>query len=132
MSKQTRRILVADDDKFIRNHEQSLFTSSASVVIPVKTAEEALETIKKGGADVMLVDVYMEGMTGPELIALLKQAESKIPVIVMTGDSSLELERHVRELGVFAYFVKPLETQLLVHTVKAAIESAVKHKGLIK
>lgn len=114
------RILIIDDDKFIRNQLASLFTTDNSAVLIFKTAEDALDTITNNGADFVLTDIYLDGMTGLELISLLKDKGNKTPVIAMTGDDSIELERQVRSLGVYAYFVKPLETHLLAKTVREA------------
>lgn len=115
------KVLIADDDKFIRDRLEMLFTREGWDVLAVKNGEMALSALKEGGIDIAVLDVYMEGITGSEVVNQARENNIKIPLIVITGDDSLDVERQVREKGVYAYFLKPLELEILVRTIQAAL-----------
>ncbi len=125
-AKQKPVILVADDDKFIRDRLSVLFQKEGYSVKTAKSGAEAMAAVEEGGIDIAIIDYHMEDRTGGEVAEDIKKKAPEVPVIMMTGDESIELERHVREKGVFAYFMKPLELEMLKKIVAAARKSVSK------
>ena len=70
--------------------------------------------------DLMVVDVDLLGMDGVESLAILKQVRPKVPIIMISSDTSDELSRRIAEAGVFYHFVKPVDAPDLIQVVKAA------------
>ena len=120
--KNKNTILVADDDKFIRERLDLIFSQAGYFVRKAKSGEEAMNIITQGGVELAILDFHLEDITGDELIDQIRDRDKSIPVIVITGDESIEPERKVREKGVFAFFMKPLELEIMKKTVAAALK----------
>lgn len=117
-------ILIADDDEFYRTQIGNFLRSAGYIVKIVKNGQEAIKELQRQNYDVFILDIDMEGLSGLGALPIVKSISSSLPIIVATGDDSLELERVIRSYGVFYYLVKPFE----MDEIKEVIESAV-NKG---
>jgi len=91
-------------------------------------AEQALAAISGETFDLLVVDVFMEGMDGVTLLSELtrsarRQAVGRMPVIIMTSDESLSTEQRAREAQASAFLLKPFTERVLGDAVKQALHS---------
>ena len=77
------------------------------------------------GIDVVIMDVELSGMKGYETVPIRKKIGSKLPIIMTSSDSSLELAKKVRETEAFFYAIKPLDFE----EIKLAAQDAFKKIG---
>jgi EAL domain-containing protein (putative c-di-GMP-specific phosphodiesterase class I) len=77
-----------------------------------------------------VTDLHMPGMHGVDFVRALRQLDLDVPVIVLTGNPSLESAISVIEYGAFRYLKKPIENTVLVKTVREA--SALHRLALLK
>ena len=119
----TNRLLVADDDRFIRELISRNLPAENLEIECVPSGEAALERIGQDHFDAVILDVHMEGMTGPETIDRIREVDSLVPIMIVTGDHSIETERKARHRDVFYYFVKPLDLAEIRDVVDSAIHS---------
>ncbi len=92
-------------------------------VIPKPDAESALSIIQEGiTVDLVVTDYRMPGMNGHEFLFALKKVLPSVPVIMLTGHSSVETYLKSLSLGVFEHLNKPVETKELGRIVEAALE----------
>lgn len=117
-------ILIADDDKFFREQLNKFLLMEKYNAKAVSNGKEAVKELVENEYDALILDMYMEEINGKQTISIIKNIKPKMPIIVITGDSSLELEREIRSCGVFYYLVKPFEMKEL----KEVIDSAIKKK----
>lgn len=117
-------ILIADDDKYMHELLKKEFDPETYEVTAVNSGSKLMRLLKTIKPGLIITDIYMDGKDGFEVIANVKKVNAKTPVIVITADNKIELERKARDKDVFAYFVKPLETDIFKDTVKAAMESS--------
>jgi len=116
------RVLVVDDEKeFLetivkRLKKRSLYVEGA------ENGEEAVERIKKGSFDVVLLDVKMPGMDGVETLAEIKKLKPLTEVVMLTGHASVESGIEGMKLGAFDYLMKPMELEQLFEKLKDAYE----------
>jgi DNA-binding NtrC family response regulator len=82
-----RILIVEDEDKLRRILELQLLDSGFDVV-KAATAEEALPFMDR--ADLILTDFKLPGMTGLEMLQLIRRQDSHVPVIVMTAFGTVE------------------------------------------
>ena len=70
-------------------------------------------------ADAILVDMNMPGMDGLRMISILRQEDDlqKVPVLIVTTESSAEQKSQAKELGVIAWIQKPISGRALVKTL---------------
>jgi CheY-like chemotaxis protein len=109
------RILVVDDEPSVLDLLRDLLTSNGYDVMAVSTGAAALAAVPKFLPHVLLVDVSMPGLSGPQVLEALRGSGSKIPVIAMSG-----LVRSPTE-GFFAFLGKPFDHPLLLRTLAAAL-----------
>jgi DNA-binding NtrC family response regulator len=116
-------ILIADDDKYIRDLLKKELNLPHYEVIVVNSGDELIRLLKSKKIDIIITDMYMDGKDGFEVIAAVKKINKEIPIIVITGDNEIAVERKARDKDIFAYFIKPIEIEIFKETVKAAIDS---------
>jgi DNA-binding NtrC family response regulator len=116
-------ILIVDDNRFISADLSKMFIRKGWVVYLAKNSEQAIEIMNNCHIDAVLMDAYTDRIDGLEAITSVRDTNSDTPIIIMTGDDNLELERTARSQGIFAYLAKPLENELVERTVIAAIYS---------
>ena len=118
------RILVVDDDKTTRHVLSSVLTSAGFTTEVAKDGVEALKALDGGGFDLLLLDVWMPRMNGLELLNTLCTAPSRPRVVVMTSDDAPETLLQAVRAQAFKYVHKPVESQLLLQTVRDALDAA--------
>ncbi|HVE79181.1 MAG TPA: sigma-54 dependent transcriptional regulator [Gemmatimonadaceae bacterium] len=107
------RVLVVDDDRTLREGCVSVLQLGGFNVTVAARGEEALALVQRRRFDIVLVDLYMSGAGGVEILKATLQHEPKTIVIVMTGNPSVESSIDVLRLGAWDYLVKPFSaTQL--------------------
>jgi len=119
-----RRVLLAEDDRFLRRAAEARLRQHGLEVLTAADGEEALRLARAEPLDLILLDVVMPKLEGFEVLRLLKEdaATARIPVIIL---SNLGQERDVAQaktLGAIAFLVKAhLSLQDLVDRVDAAL-----------
>jgi CheY-like chemotaxis protein len=114
MGEGKRRILLAEDDRFLRKAGETTLRRHGFTVVTAADGEEALRLAQAEAPDLILLDMIMPKLQGFEVLRRLKQdpATAPIPVIVL---SNLGQDRDVQqalEAGAVAYLIKanlPLE-----------------------
>jgi CheY-like chemotaxis protein/anti-sigma regulatory factor (Ser/Thr protein kinase) len=115
------KILVVDDDKTTRHLLGNVLTKAGFSTSAAKDGVEALEKLRKGEYDLLLLDVWMPRMNGLDLLATLRTLNAPPRVVVMTSDDAPEtLLKAVREQA-FRYVHKPVESRVLLQTVREAL-----------
>jgi putative two-component system response regulator len=119
-----RAVVVAvDDDPIILHSILSVLQSEYSVR-PFPSGESALKYLRGNPADLIVLDYYMPGMTGHELLLLL-QADpvlKEVPVIFLTGSTDGDGEAEALEMGASDYLLKPIRPKALLTRVRLQLE----------
>lgn len=120
-AEQVMEVLVVDDEEAVRTLAVRALTRNGCKVEAVPNAVEALALLKKGRTfDVIVTDLGMPGISGTEFLRLIRQIDLDVPVIVVTGNPSLESAVAIIEYGGFRYLQKPVDVELLRHAVLSA------------
>ena len=116
-------ILVADDNVFNRELLSDILISEGYKVVSADNGDEALEAIHKRTVDLALVDVVMPGKTGFEVCQAVKSdAETRlIPVVLVTGLSSVEERINGIRCGADDFLSKPINSQELLARTKSLL-----------
>ena len=113
---QVARILVADDCDLNRQVLKGNLEYMGMEVTFADSGLEALKRLRKDIFDLFIVDIQMPGMSGFEVISRYKQLcpeEARIPVVVITGDVTREVQDECTELGVDRFLSKPVDAEKL-------------------
>src|SRR5688572_27062515 len=114
-------VLVVDDDEGVRSTIVDILTLAGFTVTASGSAAEAEAAQLAGPARVAVVDYRLPDTTGLELATRLKQADPDLPIIVLTGNASLETA--VAAVGtVDEYLTKPVPPPHLLQAVRVGLE----------
>ncbi len=114
------RVLVVDDEEKLRRVVELQLKTAGFEVEQAGTAEEALKRVE--GADVILTDLRLPGLSGLELLADLRRQDSHTPVIVMTAFGSIETAVEAMKAGAVDFLPKPFSLDHLMAVVNKALE----------
>ncbi len=101
------KILLVDDSKFLRLATERALTRAGYEVSAAKDGEHALELAREQGPDLILLDMLLPKMTGPDVLRALKRdpATARIAVVVFTGLSKKNAA-HLQKDGAYAFLEK--------------------------
>ncbi|MDH5185112.1 MAG: sigma-54 dependent transcriptional regulator [Gammaproteobacteria bacterium] len=124
MSKQSpAQILFVDDDPKAGELMQR-FSEGADYQCRIfQSPQQALQSFKTQGADLVVTDLSMPEMSGTELLASVRQVNTEVPVIIVTGYSSLDSAIDALRLGATDFIKKPFDMDEL----RLLIERTLKH-----
>ena len=122
-------LLVDDEKEFVQTLSQRLQIRQINSDV-VYSGEDALETVHRDGAEVMVLDLKMPGIDGFQVLREIKKSKPDIEVIILTGHGTDKDKATCMELGAFAYLQKPADIDLLAETMKQAYEKINRKKEL--
>jgi CheY-like chemotaxis protein len=101
------KILLVDDSKFLRLATERALTRAGYTVCTASDGQQALEIARERHPDLILLDMLLPGMTGPDVLKALKKdpATKDIAVVVLTGLSQKNAAR-LQQDGAFAFLEK--------------------------
>lgn len=112
-------IIVASSDGVLRRSLADLLGDSPNRVRTTSKSSELIQWILDGEVDAVVVDVDLAGMDGVETLPILKKLRPKVPIVMLSADTSLDVSRRIAEVGVFYHFVKPVDPSDLMHVMRA-------------
>jgi FixJ family two-component response regulator len=114
------KVLVADDDSFMRDLVHRVLAGAGMQVMSYASAAELLGAGNLASTSVLLLDVKMPGMSGLDLQDLLRHRGVDLPVVFMSGASDLELAVTAMRNGAADFIEKPFRGALLIDRVRRA------------
>jgi two-component system response regulator PilR (NtrC family) len=121
------KILVVDDEKAIRNGLRQVLESEGHTVELSDSGYSALEMLQTKDFHVVITDLKMPGMDGMEVLKAIRILQPNVPVIFITGFSTLDNAVEVMKMGAFDYVPKPFTADIIIEKVQKAID----HRGLL-
>src|SRR5580704_9404242 len=118
----SKLIAVIDDDESMQDSLCDLIEAAGLVVRCFGSAEEFLEYDLHCEVGCLIAEIQMPGMSGLELQARLKEEGCNIPTIFITSNGSARLRIQAMREGAVEFLRKPLDHQLLLETVRAALD----------
>ena len=115
------RILIVDDDRQIRLAVSEVLVAAGYEVHSVDGGRAAISRLAQGDIDAVLSDIRMPELDGVELLREIHARDPRLPVILMTGEPSLDTAMRAIEHGVLRYLTKPFDGAELVKLVEFAI-----------
>ncbi|HET6147211.1 MAG TPA: sigma-54 dependent transcriptional regulator [Polyangia bacterium] len=118
-------VFIVDDEKNIRRTVRMVLEGEGFAVEEASSGEEALARLPDIGADVMLLDVQLPGMSGLEAIermAKLKTSEPQPTVIMISGHATLADAVRATKAGAYEVLEKPLDRERLMVALRNALE----------
>ena len=122
------RVLVVDDEESIRTLVHYNLVQAGFEVITTENGNDALEIATWQSIDLLILDLMIPGISGLEICKRLRQAQSTVPIIMLTARGE-EIDRVVGlEMGADDYVTKPFSPRELVARVRAVLRRKVEEK----
>ena len=116
-------VLVVDDDPGVRGYLRRWLEMSDYDVTVAESGPRCLEALTTLLPDVILLDIKMKGMNGLEVLQRVRAGHPHLPVVMVTGESDVEIVVEAMRAGAYDFLTKPLEQGKLLVAVANAIES---------
>ena len=115
-------ILVVEDDNLFSNYLKELLGYNGYSIQLAPNGQEALRHINRGNTDLVLLDIGLPDMDGRQLLKKIGSQNADIPVILMTGDASIESATEALKKGAYDFLAKPLDPNKLFITIQNALD----------
>jgi CheY-like chemotaxis protein len=129
-----KNILIADDDFVVRLMLVDALNRYAKEnnVLTAMDGRHAVRAVESVTIDLVVTDLNMPEMDGYELISYLAENHPRIPVIVMTGDLTPQVEQRVNSAGISQCIRKPFDIKEVVTRILTELGNGHAHTGPFK
>ena len=126
------KLLVVDDNEMNRDMLSRRLSRRGHTVVMADNGQKALELIEQQSFDVVLLDIMMPGISGIEVLEIIRRSNSAsdLPVIMATAKADSEDVVAALKLGANDYVIKPIDFPIVLARVQAQLETYHHHKTL--
>ncbi len=124
-----KRILVVDDEEGLRNIISQVLSDNGHEVTTASSGEAALEIFKNTPFPIVMTDIFMEQMTGIDLLHEIRSLNPTTQVVIMTSNASLESATAALRSGAYDYLTKPFDD---LDAISSVISRAAEKVELIR
>jgi len=128
MSKVRGKILIVDDEPEIRSSLLGVLEDEGFLVETAQDAEQCLEKVRAAKPDVVLLDIWMPGRDGVQILEELKQISPTMPVIIISGHATIQNALEATRKGAFDFIEKPFQIDSILLSIDRALERTGKEK----
>ena len=116
------KIMVVDDEGIVLESCRRVLEPEGYELLLTKSAEEAIDVVNADRFSLILLDLKMPVHDGIYLMKTLKDRGVDVPVVVMTGYSTVETMREADEMGASRFLPKPFTPDELIDTVRRVLK----------
>lgn len=113
-------LLIVDDNPMVLRWLKRSLEGGPHSIITCASPSEALRQVANGNVRVVVSDISMPEMSGLDLLRQIREFDSDLPVILLTGVPNVRSAAEAVEYGAFMYFMKPVNPEVLAITVERA------------
>ena len=130
-----KKVLVVDDEESVVQSIEGVLEDEGFRVAKARSGEEAIRVFQQEEPDVTLLDIWLPGMDGIEVLKRFKWMAPECQVIMISGHATISTAMTAVKLGAFDFIEKPLSLDVLLMTIYRALdqqkESTVQRSGEI-
>lgn len=113
---------IIDDDPGVRENVEAIFAGIGFFVVSYTSAEDYLARHSVQHSTCILIDAYLPGMDGLQLLKLLKERGCRSPIVVITGHSDVSMAVEAMKHGAIDFIEKPFSAEEIQASVQTAFE----------
>ena len=120
------RVLIIDNDLPLLECYETILSESGLIVEAMSDQMEAFNVIEKFHPDVIVIDMYMPGCSGSELVHMIRQDDrwELVPVVFLSAEQDINNQLEAMALGADDFLVKPINANKLLATINATAKRA--------
>jgi DNA-binding NtrC family response regulator len=119
------KILLVDDDEWIRDSLSLFFEAEGCNLLTFETAEEGIETLKQHTYDIVISDYKLPGMDGLEFLRRVKEKQPNAFEILITAYANCEIVKEAEKMGVKDIIPKPFTSEDVEMSLARIVENSV-------
>ncbi len=123
------KILLIDDDEWIRDSLTVFFESEKCHLKTVETAEEGIKALKNQKYDIIIADYWLPGMNGLDFLKSIYKSNTNAIKILITAYGNKEVVQRAKKLGVHSLISKPFTSGTIETVLSRLIETYRKKSG---
>lgn len=114
------RLLVADDHAIVRSGLKQIFAMAPdlAVIAEASNGAEVLEGLRIHEPDILLLDMNMPGVSGPDLIVRIRAQRPTLPILVLSMHNETQLASRALRAGANGYVTKDCEPEVLLSGIR--------------
>jgi len=118
----TKKVLVVDDEESVVQSIEGVLEDEGFRVAKARSGEEAIKVFQEEEPDVTLLDIWLPGMDGIEVLKRFKWMVPECQVIMISGHATISTAMTAVKLGAFDFIEKPLSLDVLLMTIYRALD----------
>jgi DNA-binding NarL/FixJ family response regulator len=114
------RVLIADDHDIVREGVKQIVSETADIIVggEARTGAEAVEAVRQGGWDVVVLDLNLPDRSGVEVLAQIRVIAPKVPVLILSMHQQVSYAARVLKAGASGYVSKDSAREHLVQALR--------------
>jgi FixJ family two-component response regulator len=113
-------VAIVDDDKSVRRALRRLVLSFSYEPEDFASGEEFLDSLARGIPGCVLLDLYMPGLDGLQVLAEMRSRKLDVPTIVITANAQPNMREICMGAGATAFLQKPLDPDTVLASIRSA------------
>ena len=115
-------IFIVDDDSHVRAALRGMLEEAGRVVETYASGEAFLQAYRPGHDSCVLIDIYLPGMNGIDLLKRVGDAGHRLPAVMITGRSDVAMAVQAMKAGAMDFIEKPVSQSELIACIERALE----------
>ncbi|MEW6456514.1 MAG: sigma-54 dependent transcriptional regulator [Acidobacteriota bacterium] len=116
------KILIIDDELGVRNSLKGILEDESFIVKDFEKGEDGVRAFQREGYDLILLDVWLPGKDGLEILKKVKEIDENCPVIMISAHGTIETAVKATKLGAYDFLEKPLSSEKVILTINNALK----------
>lgn len=113
------RILLVDDNQAVTRALAALLRDEGYEPVPFFSGAPAMEYCRSHCPDVALIDIHLPDISGLELSRDIRSLHGELPIIILSGDNSMDMLRALPQSGATYFLSKPVSAATLLNSLKS-------------
>lgn len=125
-------ILIIDDEASIRESLSGILADEGFQTLSAEDGQQGLSLLEEEQVDLVLLDIWMPGLDGLEVLKKIKESQADLPVIMISGHGTIETAVQATKMGAYDFIEKPPSYDKIILSINNALDLArLKKENLI-
>jgi len=116
------RILAVDDEESIRSVLKTILDGEGYICEAAANANEAINRLRENQYDIILTDIMMPGISGIQLLEMVRERDDEIAVIMLTAVNDIDVSIRALKSGAYDYISKPFRPDDVIISIEMALQ----------